>query len=107
MDRLTLHDPHDRQDDIGQQQEADSPVHNVLIFLGLGNADQKEANGYLGPHEGSEGLNPFAKGVFAEEADLSGSEMIEVRAEAVMYVDETEGGADGCAELFDTNLAIW
>ena len=74
MEWLALHDPHDGQDDVGEEEEGDGPVHGDDDFFGVGDADEEEADGDLGPHEGEEGLDPFSIGVLLEFAELVGGE---------------------------------
>ena len=99
MEWLALHDPHDGQDEIGEEEEGDGPVHGNDDSFGVGDADEEEADGDFGPHEGEEGLDPFSIGVFLEFAEFVGGKTRFAGAEAIVDFEEAEGGADGCTEL--------
>lgn len=99
MEWLALHDPHDGQDDVGEEEKGDGPVHGDLDLAGDGNTDEEEADGDFGPHEGEEGLDPFSIRVLLKFAEFVAGETGLAGAEAIVYFEEAEGGADGCAQL--------
>lgn len=95
----TLDYPEDGENQIGAYQDGKRGLKGSYPLLAERYAQEKEADGHFGPHQGRESLDPLAPGVLLEFAELMFGEILLVPSKSFVGLDKIQRHPNGSAEL--------